>query len=262
MANWIDKEHKNILIETVNKRGFILEDKVWRILTSTPKIANGSFQRRFRVYDGIETAEIDAIFSSNNRTSIIECKRSQYDWIFLKNIEDPNAGVIVKWDKIGLNSINFNVPDFVSAFSGICIKINSGEIVTKNKKEIETPEKDIIYDAANQVLRETELFISSADLQLFSMNTFLPVIVTNANIGIIKYSGKNINEIGDLVDCTMPENLEPFVLLNVPYVMRPRNIKIQAIKTSSKELGYMKSVFVVNVNCLEKFIEILSKQNW
>src|SRR3989344_2696456 len=92
----LSEKDKTLLINTINKKGFFLEEKVYGILEQR----NGLFTlrknfipRNYNKYFN-ERAEIDLVFAQDNKNLVIECKKTDYSWVFPKSL-------------VGSNNINF-----------------------------------------------------------------------------------------------------------------------------------------------------------
>ncbi len=110
-----DPNEQQVLLNLLNREGFLLEDAVYEILSRNKHEA---ILHRGEVFEGaphrdISRTEIDLWIKSGNFIFLIESKRSEYDWIFL---QDQHAAkdvhLIMKWlaktgHKIGKNKLSF-----------------------------------------------------------------------------------------------------------------------------------------------------------
>src|SRR3989304_2704560 len=94
----LSEKDKTMLINTINKKGFFLEEKAYGILeqrhglfTIRKNFIPRSYNKHFD-----ERVEIDLVFAQDNKNLIIECKKTDFAWLFPKSL-------------VGSNSINFMI---------------------------------------------------------------------------------------------------------------------------------------------------------
>src|SRR3989338_10988667 len=103
----LDESIENIkkIINNINKRGFILEDKTHKILSKN--FSRFEFEKSKPLVNSIDgdKTEMDLFVKTGNKNLVIECKRTDYSWFFPRNttkkdrisfITDSNQGIKTK----------------------------------------------------------------------------------------------------------------------------------------------------------------------
>ena len=83
---------------TINKKGFFLEENAYGVLHQRDGLfllRKNFIPRNYNKYFN-KRAEIDLVFAQDTKNLIIECKKTDYSWVFPKSL-------------VGSNSINFMV---------------------------------------------------------------------------------------------------------------------------------------------------------
>jgi len=258
-SNVIRKEDEKILLDTLNKKGFFLEDKVIKIVE---KMKPSRIGKRKIIMQGNDNVEIDVILEIGEKHFIIECKRTDYSWIFAKEKSSPNIVTFIEYhgDAIGIvrsrPTIKIrNTSDFETTSFDIAVLFDSdGKIIRKKHKDINlayTSYNDI-HDHIRQVLKETDFYINVTDL---NKKIFIPIIVTNAKLYQLSYSFEKLNSDGNLIEYDDLSEID-----GVAYIISEwmRNVD----GSISSGVSSPKTVFIVNVNRLEPFIHRLCSQDF
>jgi len=245
-----DKEDKKVFLRTLNKKGFILEDKVWKIFHNhlhltrierglIPKMHFGNFNERI---------EIDLVATIENKQFIVECKHTDYAWVFPKSLDRPNTINLINTYGEGASAKSRSTSDFKVVFSDIAISLEGKKIVKQRGSKLALTSYKDIHEHIRQILKNLEAFISEG---IETKNhIFIPLIVTNAPLYYLDYEEKNLNDNGDLEDYTSIKEV-PFILYNFSEML---NLEIP------EEEPQMKSIFIVNINKLGELIPLILDQ--
>jgi hypothetical protein len=246
------------LINLMNRKGFLLEDKAYKLLFSMPGVKE--IKRNKVIDDEKSRIEIDIFCKINELNLIIDCKRTVYTWLFPRAIE-RHGSVLLPLIQDTSYALNQKViSHFSYAYSDIAVEISQeGKLIKSNKTDVSISYKDV-HDNVRQSLKETEAIFNQAIKNGGPTGLFVPIILTNAKLGIIDYSKDGIDESGNLTNFAelRPAN---FVVYNFPEV-----IKIENKKIPLNPLGpwggenHLKSVFIVNIQHLKEFIDQINKE--
>ena len=257
-------QDKNEFIKTINEKGFMLEERTWKILQS--EINRVRHIKKGVVIDyNNNRIEIDALLqTTTGRCFILECKRTKFSWIFPKLSTQDNTVNEIYFDKTKGLQVRSNITSrFTSVFSDISIMLNDDETLERNQQQrAKTSYKDI-HEHLRQVLKNTEAHLSTFrnDDKITNINfigvSFFPVIVTNSPLYILKYNSDNINTNGDLTDYESVESV-PYLIYNFSEVMRWDNSS-QIIENVHHRNYNLKSVFIVNINHLTELVTYLER---
>lgn len=261
----IKDKDKNVFIKTLNKKGFLLEDKTWKMINDFMGIDGIRKNEIFDHYDG-RPVEIDLIFKKGNKIFIIECKRTEYSWFFPKAKELKNSINLIFSTENGFEKKRRNIrniDDLPSVWNNAAILLGDGNSIvrnTGNKNLAQTSYKDV-RDNVKQVLRETEGFISNEDIE--ENKIIIPVIVTNTDLYLMNYSKSNLNSRGDISSIEDSDLKEIYqACYNIPETMYYKsNSEIDKIDDKTRSSDEVKSVFITNVNNLKKLIDTLLDQD-
>lgn len=244
----IHPEDKEIFLKTLNHKGFLLEDKTWKILEGKDNLSSLSRNKVIEYFN--ERIEIDFIFVSGDHHLVIECKRTDYSWIFPKARERPNTLNLIFDSTDGMGIKTRTTSDFKTAWWDIAVMFKDDNRLCTRNDLGKTSYKDV-HDHIKQVLKETEAYLST---DRFFNKTIMPTIVTNAKLYFLEYSKGDIDSNGNLIDFTNMEEIEGIVY-NFPEVMR-WDKKRQVISNVGNSISqdHVKSVFIVNINHLDSFI--------
>ena len=250
----IDDNDKKVLINTINKKGFLLEEKTWKVMSEI-----ASYCHKFHlIQDKEERVEIDVVAKLDNKIFIIECKHTDYSWIFSKSSEKVNSiNLIYNYGQPeGYNVVSRMTKNFESAWSHMSVLLkDDGKLVLSTKKLAQSSYKDV-SDAVTQVLKESKAFIQNPNIDT-KYSFIIPVIVTNNPLLYLSYSEDNMDKKGELLDY---KSLEPIsgVIYNYPEIWGVEN-KGEYRKQFGD--GKIKSVFIVNIENLGDFIKKIAKEN-
>lgn len=251
----LKKEDKEVLIKTINKRGFLLENKAWEVALSV-----GGSCSRFEIIrpfqEPEDRVEIDVVVELGNKIFLIECKRTDYSWIFSSSPERSNT---VNWihnyydEKCSVTSRT--TTEFKAAWSHIPVILEEG-VLKKEGKLAQTSYRDA-SDAVTQVLRESRAFICNPPEAINTKNKFIvPVVVTNNPLLYLSYSNSQINEKGDMLDYQSLEEIDS-VIYNYPEHWGFENRGDCAARFGD---GRIKSVFIVDIQHLGEFLKKVSAE--
>ncbi|MBI2547614.1 MAG: hypothetical protein HYW23_04185 [Candidatus Aenigmarchaeota archaeon] len=258
MSELIKADQKQLLIATLNKRGFILEKKAWQILFNFRMERSGiqdallGIERnvlRGRQIEPDETSETDLVFHGAYYVAIIECKRTDYTWIFTKS---NNSTVnIISHGYGGVKRRPKNLPEFTVVDSNIAVMVEGdGTLRTTNKSSdyAQTSYKEI-DDYAYQLLRnlDSRLGITAGHFpEEFNGKSFPPILLTNAKLGVLEFGDSQINDKGDLTDYNNLSEF-PFFAYNKQAIMA---------FDQNNETDFTKTIFIVNIEHLNEFLEL------
>ena len=249
--NIIHPEDKELFLRTLNHKGFLLEDKTWKILENSSFLKSLS---RNKVIDcNGERIELDLVFVSDNHNLVIECKRTDFSWIFPKAQERSNVLNIISDSNEGIKVKTIINNDFNTAWYDVAVEFKEeGRLnITNNRDNLAKTSYKDIHDHIKQVLKETEAYLSCGR---YLGKLIMPVIVTNAPLYFLKYSKGDIDSNGNLIDYTNLEEVEG-VVYNFAEVMRwDRGRQTIANSADSLFQDHVKSVFIVNINHLDSFL--------
>lgn len=248
----LSDEEKSMLINTINKRGFFLEEKAYGILEQR----NGVFHLRKnfipeKYNDKFEDrVEIDLVFEQDDKDLIIECKKTDFAWIFPKSlVGSNNVNYIYEIEnKISIRS--FEEDRWRACYSEpMAIMMNSdGNLIPQNneKEFVKTPtrQEDPIHRAVQRVLVQTKAWRwNKTTLRPYSF--YVPIILTNARLFFMDYNSEHIDKDSNLVDYNSLEEVGTLIY-NYPEFLGLPN---------SDDERTIKSVFVVNINHFSEFLD-------
>lgn len=249
----MENEDKKLLIKTINKRGFILEDRTWKIIKNHPnlrRIARGLIPRKFKSSEG-ERAEIDVVGVIGNKHFVIECKHTDYSWIFPKSFDRPNTINTIYGFPQGLIISSRPTSDFKTVFVDLPIMINENGSLKKESRSdyAQTSFKDV-YDHIGQLLRNLKAYLYD---ELDMRNQYyVPIIVTNANLYFFDYDETDIDNKGDFKNFKSLESV-PYLIYNFSDLIG---------EPFPEDEAQMKSIFIININHLEEAIEAILSQRF
>ncbi|MFH1592716.1 MAG: hypothetical protein ABIB47_05105 [Candidatus Woesearchaeota archaeon] len=259
-------DQKKIFLKTVNKKGFILEDRTWKVLINTEEIKRIDRNVVIEYPEANDRVEVDFIFQFENYHLIIECKRTDFTWFFPKSIgRSELLSLIYDSDKGVKVSIRGN-SIFRVAWYDIDMAMKGDRIfdVTNKWGGLAKTSRQEIHQYIRQVLKETEAYISTEEylgIRKSPPNDFIyPVIVTNAKLYSLDYSKDDINSDGDLTNYSSIKKIG-FVAYNFPEIVRWDERGNQVVSNTSEPQDHVKTVFIVNINHLKEFLRIISYQS-
>lgn len=249
---------KKLFLKTLNKTGFILEDKVWKLLSETGDITLKKWSRGdIYNYQG-DRAEIDFVASTEKHDFIIECKKTDYSWIFSKALERSNVLNLIVWEGDNVGYVeSHNTEKFKTAWTQIGVLVNEkGKLEKKDRNELKVPKenRNDLHKHVRQTLKEVGAYLEHNFPQ--ENKIIVPLIVTSADLYYVDYNKGSINNKGDLVDFSsirkingLAFNISDFIEYSDKNSKNSMNI--QAIFGNHQ----IKTVFIVNVNYLTKFMK-------
>lgn len=242
----IPDDQIEIFLKTVNERGFILEVQAHEVLQNT-KIDSINKNPLYETIEGNQI-ETDALVTIGDCHFIIECKRTNYNWAFMKEKNSPDYISFIRRNDSDyhIKDLKFNRPASSHGF-GVAINDES-----KNKESaIKTAYKDV-RDHAKQVLAATEAYMRSHPAKA----TYIPTIITNAKLFKIDYDKEKIDENGDLGYILNQKNTNE-IYYNIPQMVRnPFTNRPIVPKGGYIERHHMKSVLIVNIKNLHNLPQI------
>lgn len=260
------ESEKNILINTVNASGAILEEQVYSILSKS-RFGKGIEKSKTFIFQE-ERIEIDCLLSVFPLRFLFECKRSFYSFYFLRSSEYRNGGYLIQQNQ-GLRTIEITPQAMTKGelkTFPYCLEIleNQGKFQRAKKSKVEfAPEQaeragreEILHSFMRQTLKNLEAYIwrlhQNKDL-LSQVISFMPVIVTNAKLYSMEFTPDQIDVDGNLQNFHHFQQ-EKYIGFNFSDSVKWDNGR-QEILTESGT--FEKTVFVVNVNHVIDFIEYI-----
>lgn len=247
-----NEEDKRLFLKTLNKKGFLLEDKTWKIITESLK-DKIIFLERNKPYnpDGTE-GEIDFIVVKKHFHFIIECKKTESIWLFSKALERTNILNLIMGTSEELKILNQITTLDTSSFEISFLLNDEGKLIPKisdGVKQFKEPAQEI-HKHIRQVLRETEAYLYDPVFDNENIQTIIPVIVTNAKLYFLSYTKGNIDSRGDLIDYNKIDEA-PWIIYNHPQILKWGKNK-EIIPDSN---GNENSIFIVNIGALDRFLK-------
>ncbi|MDO8623317.1 MAG: hypothetical protein Q7R52_03650 [archaeon] len=244
----LNDENKRILLNSLNKEGFLLEDKVWKILEGVDFLG---IERSKVIEHKGERVEIDFILKRGFQTFIGECKKTEYSWIFAKALERPNTLNLIYDSKEGMEIISKSTDFFKTAWTEIAVNLDSdGNIERNNNSELAKIPRNNIHEKVKQALKELEAYIyNNRDIGKF----IIPIIITNSKLYYFDYTKSDINNNGDLINFQDLEEVN-YLVYNFPEILRWDKGQ-QIVQSLSNSDHHIKTVFIVNINYLNEFLK-------
>ena len=256
MSGTNSSSEKDRLINTINKKGFFLEEKAYSLLeklknplSTTDTLKKNYLPKIYNYHNPNDRIEMDLVFVKNRTHLVIECKKTDCSWVFPKSlIDSDNVSYIYETDK-GLKTI------LVKDENLKIIRSEPMEIITEKGKFVDEGYKFLkiqareqsqktIQKAVNQVLKQVKIWRheKTSKPQYYF---FLPIILTNAPLLFLDYNNDHINEDSNLINYN---SLTPVncIVYNYPEILNWPN-------TDNEEP--IKSIFIVNINYFSKFLE-------
>jgi len=248
------EQSKTLLINTINKKGFLLEDRTWNIFNNTSglrALGRGIIPKKYPYSEG-DRIEIDVFGIVGNTHFIVECKHTDYSWIFPKSLDRPNIlNIIHNFTNKQFDLIIHSRPtsDFKVAFSDLCIMFDKESFIKKEKgsEYAQTSYKDI-HEHIRQILKNLKVYLY--EYKNANWGYFMPVIVTNADLYFLDYEEKDVDEKGDIINFKSLEKI-PYIIYNFSEILGFPFLNNEE---------QMKSIFIVNINHLEEAIRLIADQ--
>ncbi len=275
-----------MFLNLVNFQGFILEEVVCEAVSNINRkveIHQGevfdSSQRR-----GGGRVEIDLWIKIGNFVFDFESKRSDFDWVFLRNSEDKNNVHIISGPNKNAGVMN-HVFKKIDCVTKQVIEVSENAktfelFKGKNDKNqpasvlpLRSKREDYVHNAIRQALFNTEVLIHDhAKDDSWSgapHRIFIPVIVTNARLLSASYS---ITDINNKARLTKFENIKqvPFAAINHAEIlfqgphfesqilhMGGQKNQLLDIPDDRFKGTHNKTVFIVNKSYTSNFIDVI-----
>ena len=251
----LHSDDEKTFLDTLNKRGFILEYKTYKILQS---LAGTHLKRNFILDYGEKRIEIDIFFVYNKLAFIFECKRTDYTWVFAKAFERQDILHLISAPASGLCTVTSRpTKNFITVENGIGMLFNDNKRlkIPNNERLAKTESNDHnLHSNIKQVLNETSAYLSHTDQQ---DGLVVPVIVTNTDLFVLTFSGHHIDKKGDLQGYNNIK-IVPYLAYSFPEFLkyqRPWGIECEPLSEDHN----LKTVFIVNINHLGEFVRIVSE---
>lgn len=244
---------KTMLINTLNKKGFFLEEMAYGILEQRqgisilrknfiPKNYNKFFKERI---------EIDLAFAQGHKNLVIECKKTDFAWIFPKSLVGyNNLNCIVEYED-GMRIIPFERKEWKVCYSepmAIMIDEDGKTLIAqdKEKKYVKTQprQEDPIQRAVLQVLHQTKAWRWEPE-SLKAISFFIPVILTNAPLFFLDYDAKNIDKNSNLKNYNSLKKVKGIIYNYSEFLDWP----------NAKDEAEIKSIFIINIHHFTEFLD-------
>lgn len=249
----LSNENKIMLINTINKKGFFLEEMAYGILEQRqgiftlkknfiPKNYNKFFKERI---------EIDLVFAQSNKNLIIECKKTDFAWIFPKSlVGSNNFNCMVEYED-GMRVKSFDRKEWRVCYSepmAIMINEDGKTLVAqdKEKKYVKTQprQEDPIQRAVLQVLHQTKAWRWEPE-SMGAISFFIPVILTNAPLFFLDYDVKHIDKNSNLKDYNYLKKVKGIIYNYSEFLDWP----------DAKDEAEIKSIFIINIHHFTEFLD-------
>ena len=253
----LSEDDKRMLINTINKKGFFLEEKAYGILEQR----HGLFQLRKNFppknYNKFfnERVEIDLVFAQENKNLIIECKKTDFAWIFPKSLVGyNNLNCIVEYED-GMQVRSFETNDWRVCYSepmAVMMDDSGKPIPNDNKKDFVKTlprQEDPIQRAVLQVLYQTKAWRWEPE-SLKAISFFIPVILTNAPLFYLDYDPKQIDENSNLKDFNYLKRMKGIIYNYSEFLDWPK----------AKDEREIKSIFIINIHHFTEFLDWILPQ--
>jgi len=258
----------------------MLENRVWKIIKDN--VSYHYLETRYpiqykNIRDETVRGEIDLVFGMGNKNFILECKRTDFVWLFPKPVERIKKFNLMYYDfrpNGGLKSKTQSTIDFKITWNDIpfMFKSDSKRLFIKKVDGVDyvkTCRRDV-HDHLIQVLKETDAFLSTelfrtikqkkmmeikelsgTNMIMNPNELIIPMIVTNTELYYLDYEESHLNSDGDLTDYTSIKAIDGIVY----------NFSDIPINTTEKQIDSTRSIFITNVNQLKKFIHLILDQD-
>lgn len=253
----LSEEDKAMLTNTINKRGFFLEEKAYGILEQRQQpystLKKNFIPKNYNLDSKNDKTEIDLVFAQENKNLIIECKKTEFAWVFSKSLMENNkVHFIYESDNMEVKSFPEDKWKITFASEPMPMMISENgnlQTETKDKEKFvktQTRSEDPIKRAIQQVLYQTKAWKCEPEhINKPNRPFFIPVILTNAPLLFIDYTAEQIDKNSNLIDYNSLEKVKA-IIYNHPENLGWYNVKDEAL---------IKSVFIVNINYFNDFLD-------
>mgnify|MGYP001602013376 FL=1 len=247
----ISKEDKALLINTINKKGFFLEEKAYGILEQRqgfPILKKNFIPRNYNKQFN-ERAEIDLVFAQDHKNLIIECKKTDYSWIFPKSlVGSNNINFMVEYED-GMRVMSFDTKEWRVCYSEpmALMMDDNGKPIPDNKGgfvKTQPRQEDPIQRAVLQVLHQTKAWRWEPE-SLKAISFFVPVILTNAPLFYFDYDAGQIDKNSNLKNFNSLKKVKGIIYNYSEFLDWP----------NAKEEKENKSVFIINIHHFSEFLD-------
>jgi hypothetical protein len=288
---WFKKDSEcEAFLRLINHEGFILEEIVLETLSKG--------HRHFEFHSGDvfrgaphrenKRIEIDLLVKKGNFIFNIETKRSDYDWVFLKNqeakpdlhlITGPGDTKILTVMNCKMSKINCVSKQVVEVQEDSIDQklVRNSKSLEKNKPSSGIPQRstrdEYVHNAVRQALFNIETLIHSQIKDRtwngVSHRIFIPIIVTNARILAATYNQSDISSKALLTKILNIESV-PYAAITHAEILKYGPIFADDIVHIGRPPGgllnmpderykgsHNKTVFVVNQSSVVEFIDYL-----
>ena len=255
-----NEKEKNVFLNTLNKKGFILEDRSFRVISQSPYVELNSMRRNHAVDFERERVEFDILVESGgDKHFIIECKRTDYTWIFMKDKDRNDVLNIIYDSKKGIRVNSHTTGNFKSSYSyDIAIGLKEDGTLRRSDGELaQTSYKDV-RDNVRQVLKQVGVYINTPlyDKKITPSDLIIPVVITNSPIYYLEYDVEDIKEDGDLKHYREIKDVG-MVAYNFPEVIKWGSSRIFNDKDIGNNGDNLKTVFIVNIHKIKEFFKLM-----
>ena len=202
---------------------------------------------------------MDLFVKTGNKNLVIECKRTDYSWFFPRNTTKKDRISFITDSNQGIKTKSRETHDFKVVYSDLPLRIDDN-----GKLKKETPSRKDVNDHLEQLMRAVQIYLINlkTPYERFLNQSLIPIIVTNANLLLIEYTDEELNERGDLKDYQKIENV-PYLAYNYPQILKwDVSQTVGHIGTRNiEDSEHLKTIFVVNIERLKDFIDILILQD-
>lgn len=253
----LSNDDKKMLINTINKKGFFLEEKAYGILEQRDILPELKALRRNFIPEKYnqrfdDRIEIDLIFVQDTKNLIIECKKTDFAWVFPKSLVGlNNANWIFEYPE-GMIIQSFPIDKWKVCYSEpMEIMINEdGTLMPDNDKKFvktQSRQEDPIQRAVRRVLYQTKAWRWDCPEPKYF---FIPIILTNAPLLFLDYDSKQIDKDSNLISYNSLENMKVIVYNTSEFLDW----------CGAKDEKQIKSVFIVNINHFNEFLDWILSQ--
>lgn len=258
----LSETDKKMLINTINKKGFFLEEKAYGILEQRKDLFYLNKNFIPGKYDWLkdDRVEIDLIFDQEDKDLIIECKKTDFTWVFPRSlIGSDNVNFIYEigggMDVRSFDTETCGINEWEVCYSEpMSIMVNGdGSLVSQDKEgkfvRTQPRQEDPIQRAVLQVLHQTRIYRQHQKNKK-NYSFFIPIILTNASLFFLDYGKEQIDKNSNLTDYNSLRKAK-VIVYNYPEILDWPNAR--------GEEKPIKSVFVVNINYFTEFLDWATK---
>jgi len=253
----LSEKDKTLLINTINKKGFFLEEKAYGILeqrhglfTLRKNFIPRNYNKHFN-----ERAEIDLVFAQDHKNLVIECKKTDYSWVFPKSlVGSNNINFMVEYED-GMHVMSFDTKEWRVCYSEpMALMIDdNGKPLPDNKEgfvKTQPRQEDPIQRAVLQVLHQTKAWRWEPE-SVKSISFFVPVILTNAPLFYLDYGAEQIDKNSNLKTLNSLKKVKGIIYNYSEFLDWP----------SAKDEREIKSVFIINIHHFSEFLDWIFLHN-